>query len=87
MARTTLNDLNEAHTLSTDEQKTLRGGFFGWNPFFFMPRYNPMNPFAFGYGGFNNVFQPGSVGFGIQAATFQGQALGDMRHASFMANF
>jgi hypothetical protein len=45
-----------------------------------------MNPFAFGYGGLNNVFLPGSIGFGIQAATFQGQAIGDQRHAAAIAS-
>ena len=87
MARISLNDLNEARTLSTEEQKAVTGGFFGWNPFFYVPRYQPWSRHAFGYGGFTNQFQPGSFGFGVQAATFAGQALGDQRHASFLANF
>jgi hypothetical protein len=87
MSRITLSDLNENTPLTSDEQKAVRGGFFGWSPLYWMPQYQPYSRYANGYGGFTNQFQRGTFGYGIQAATFAGQALGDQRHASFLANF
>ena len=86
MTRITLNEMNETRTLNSEERKAVQRGFFGRNPWF-IPQYNPFSRYAMGYGGFTNQFQRGTLGFGIQAATFAGQALGDQRHASFMANF
>ena len=81
MARTTLNEMTEARTLSTDEQKTLKGGLFGfggfnpWGPFF-TPRfgYNPYSGFASGYGMFRPVAPPNTFVHGVQAVTFAGMA-------------
>ena len=94
MTHITLNDLDESRTLSTEEQQALRGGNWWMLPIFrprfvpfYQPRYNPYTPYASGYGGFTNQFRQGTFGHGIQAATFAGQALGDQRHATFMANF
>lgn len=91
MARTTLNEMTEARTLSADEQKTLNGGlFFGFNPWapYFTPSfgYNPYSsPYASGYGMFRNTFQPNTFGFGVQAATFSRMATADAGHNSFLA--
>jgi len=85
MTRITWNDIDESKTLSAEEQKAMHGGFF--NYFGFTLYYAFYNSFVFGYGGFNNVFQQGTFGFGVQAATFQRQAAFDQHNQNFLNNF
>lgn len=97
MTRITLNDIIDVRELSTDEQKSRRGGNFnallmlasmwGRPPVFQSFNYMPRNPYSNGYGIFHNVFTPGTINHGIMAATHFGQAQNDIRHNNFLANF
>lgn len=80
MANITINDLEDSRDLDKQAFANVRGGWW-------MPYYNPYSRYAYGYGGFNNVFQRGSFGFGVQAATFGMQASFDTQNANWLANF
>ncbi len=83
MSTITINDIDQSKTLSTEEQKAMQGGWY----FNYTPYFAPYSPYAYGYGGFNNVFQRGSFGFGVQAGTFARQASWDTQNANWLANF
>lgn len=82
MTRTTWNDLDQAATLSTKEQKAVHGGFW-----FYRPYFAPYSRYAGGYGGFNNVFQRGTFGYGVQAGTFQMQSNFATQNSNWLTNF
>lgn len=87
MVRISLNDIETSTTLSTEQQKAVSGGFGFYSPWGYIPYYAPRSRYAFGYGGFRNVFNPGSVGFGIQAGTFNMQAGFAAQNAAWSRNF
>ncbi|MEM1412135.1 MAG: hypothetical protein AAGH19_07220 [Pseudomonadota bacterium] len=88
MSRTSINHIDTDITLSSTQQRKIRGGMGMWTPWGFVPYIAPpTSPHAFGFGGFRNVFTPGTLGFGIQAGTFNMQAGFAQHNSNWMSNF
>lgn len=88
MSRITLNDIDTDTTLSTEQQQAVRGGFGVWTRFGFVPYIAPVNSrYAGGFGGFTNVFNRGTFGYGVQAGTFTMQASFAQQNSSWMDSF
>lgn len=87
MVRILMNDIETSTTLSSEQQKAVHGGFGYYSPWGYIPYYAPRSRYASGYGGFNNVFSRGSVGYGIQAGTFGMQASFAASNAAWSKSF
>ncbi len=88
MTRISINDIDSDITLSSTEQRNVRGGLGMWTHWGYVPYIAPVSsPYAFGFGGLNNVFNPGTLGFGIQAGTFNMQAQFTQQNNSWLSNF
>lgn len=87
MVRISMNDIETSTTLSTEQQKAVCGGFGYYSPWGYVPYIAPYNRYANGFGGFSNVFNQGTLGYGIQAGTFGMQASFAAQNDSWMTSF